>query len=54
MFELDSNTNVNKYLGNNPAESIEESKKIIEIIRKQYQENGIGGFAIILNKPMNS
>lgn len=50
MFELDSNPNVNKYLGNNPLKSIEESQKIIENIRKQYQENGIGRFAIILKE----
>jgi len=50
MFELDSNPNVNKYLGNNPVKSIEESKIIIENIHKQYQENGIGRFAVILKK----
>lgn len=50
MVELDNNPNVNKYLGNNPVKSIEESKKIIENVHKQYQENGIGRFAVILKE----
>jgi [ribosomal protein S5]-alanine N-acetyltransferase len=50
MFELDNNPNVHFYLGNNPVKSIQESKKYIENIRKQYQENGIGRFAVVLKE----
>lgn len=48
MFELDSNQNVHRYLGNNPVKSIEESREHISNIRQQYLENGIGRWAVIL------
>jgi len=47
MFELDNNVNVHKYLGNNPVQNLEKSKKIIEDIRGQYERNGIGRWAVI-------
>jgi len=47
MFELDSDPEVLIYLGNNPLTSIEQSKKIIENVHKQYEKNGIGRWAII-------
>jgi ribosomal-protein-alanine N-acetyltransferase len=47
MFELDSSLEVHKYLGNNPATTIAESKKNIGFIRSQYMEHGIGRFALI-------
>ena len=47
MFELDSNPEVHKYLGNNPVRNIEECRTTIELVRKQYIENGIGRFAMI-------
>ena len=50
MFVLDSNPNVNIYLGNNPVKSIEESKTLIEMIRNQYIQNGIGRFAVVLKE----
>jgi len=50
MFELDSNVNVNKYLGNNPVKSIEESQKLIENLRNQYIQNGIARFAVVLKE----
>ena len=42
MFAMDSNPNVHRYLGNKPVQSIEESKKVIEMVRQQYQDLGIG------------
>ncbi len=42
MFEMDSNPNVHKYLGRNPVKTKEDSRKIIESIRQQYVEKGIG------------
>lgn len=50
MFRLDSNANVHQFLGNNPVLSIEESQNYIASIRKQYQENGIGRYAVILKE----
>lgn len=47
MFELDSDKDVHKYLGNQPFTKIEESREIIEFIRKQYVDNGIGRWAMI-------
>jgi [ribosomal protein S5]-alanine N-acetyltransferase len=47
MFELDSNPEVQRYLGNKPIKSIEEARKSIEFIRQQYLENGIGRWAVI-------
>jgi RimJ/RimL family protein N-acetyltransferase len=50
MFRLDSSPNVVKYLGNNPVKSIEESVTLIEMIRNQYIQNGIGRFAVVLKE----
>ena len=47
MFELDSNPEVHKYLGNKPIKEKAESEKMIESVRKQYKERGIGRFAVI-------
>lgn len=47
MFNLDSNPDVNKYLGNKPVKTKDESKKIIESVIEQYQERGIGRWAAI-------
>lgn len=47
MFELDSNPNVHKYLGNKPIKTKAEAKKIIDNVKQQYIERGIGRFAVI-------
>ena len=47
MFELDSNPEVHKYLGNKPIKTIEESEKMIASIKQQYKERGIGRFAVV-------
>ena len=47
MFQLESDPLVQKYLGNNPVKTIEEAQAIIQHIRKQYRENGIGRWAVI-------
>lgn len=47
FFELDSNPEVHKYLGNNPVTTIEQSLNAIKGIRKQYVENGIGRWAVV-------
>lgn len=47
FFEMDSNPEVHKYLGNQPVKSIEQSKIMIKAIIEQYQSNGLGRLAII-------
>ncbi|WP_454047131.1 GNAT family N-acetyltransferase [Chryseobacterium sp. Marseille-Q8038] len=46
IFLLDSNPEVMKYLGE-PVTTVEESKEVIKMIQKQYEENGVGRLAII-------
>lgn len=50
MFEMDNNPSVHKYLWQNPTQTIEETIKIIEYVRKQYEDNNIGRFATILKE----
>ena len=50
MFELDSDPAVHKYLGGRPVRTKEQVEQIIEFVRKQYQENGIGRWAVIDKK----
>lgn len=47
FFDLDSDPEVHKYLGNQHIQTIQECEEVIQYIRKQYQENGIGRWAII-------
>lgn len=47
MFELDSDKEVHRYLGNRPVERIEQSRELIGLIREQYISNGIGRWAAI-------
>jgi ribosomal-protein-alanine N-acetyltransferase len=50
MFELDSNPEVHRFLGNKPVKGIEESRVYIDNVRTQYAENGIGRWAVILKE----
>ena len=50
MFELDSDPEVHKYLGNKPVKTKEESRRIIEGVLKQYEERGIGRWVAIEKK----
>ena len=47
MFDLDSDPEVHKYLGNKPVKNIEESQKYIDSLQQQYIERGIGRWAVI-------
>jgi ribosomal-protein-alanine N-acetyltransferase len=53
MFELDSDPEVHKYLGNKPITNIKQALNNIEFIRQQYQDNGIGRWAIIEKETNN-
>jgi RimJ/RimL family protein N-acetyltransferase len=47
MFELDSDPEVHKYLGNMPVKDIDQVREVIQFIRQQYIHNEIGRFAMI-------
>ena len=47
LFQLDSDPEVHRFLGNRPVKNIEQTREMIQFIRKQYIDNGIGRWAII-------
>jgi ribosomal-protein-alanine N-acetyltransferase len=47
LYLLDSDSEVHRYLGNNPINSVDESRNTIDFIRQQYINNGIGRWAVI-------
>ncbi len=47
LFLLDSDPEVMRYIGLKPVTTVEESREVIRKILKQYDENGIGRFAVI-------
>ncbi len=69
LFEMDSDPLVHLYIENNPVKSIDEIKKVIEMLKLQYKENGIARWAVVdkltnecigwsgmkfFNKPLNN
>jgi RimJ/RimL family protein N-acetyltransferase len=53
LFELDSDPEVQRYLGNKPITEKEQALKTIKYVQQQYVENGIGRWALI-EKSTNS
>ncbi|MDW5289626.1 GNAT family N-acetyltransferase [Formosa sp. PL04] len=53
MYELDSDPEVHKFLGNNPVTNKDQIIDVIKFIRQQYSDHGIGRWAII-NKETNA
>ncbi len=47
MFELDSDPLVHTYLGSKPVQTRENSAQMIEKVRQQYINQGIGRWAIV-------
>jgi ribosomal-protein-alanine N-acetyltransferase len=47
MFELDSDPEVHRYLGNKPTTDKAQIIEVINNVRKQYSDHGIGRWAII-------
>jgi len=47
LYELDSDPEVHRFLGNNPVQNIKQSKEIIKRIHQQYKDFGLGRWAII-------
>lgn len=52
MFELHSDPEVHKYLGNKTVTSKEQIIEIINFVRQQYADYGVGRWAM-LNKKTN-
>jgi RimJ/RimL family protein N-acetyltransferase len=50
MFALDSDPEVVKYVGIKPLTHIAETRKVIQMIRQQYLDYGIGRWAVILKE----
>ena len=50
MFELDSDPEVHRYLGNKPVTDKKKSAEIITFVRRQYETHGIGRWAVIDKK----
>jgi RimJ/RimL family protein N-acetyltransferase len=50
MFELDSDPEVHRYLGNKPVTDKKESEEMISFVRQQYETHGIGRWAVIDKK----
>jgi ribosomal-protein-alanine N-acetyltransferase len=50
LFELDADPAVHRYLGNNPVKNKSQILEVINFIRQQYIDNGIGRWAIIDKK----
>lgn len=47
LFEMDSDTEVHKYIENNPVNSKEQIMAVITMLNQQYDENGIARWAVI-------
>ncbi len=47
LFELDSDPEVHQYLGNNPVKNKDQIVDVIQHIRQQYIDNGIGRWAVV-------
>ncbi len=50
MFDMDSDPEVHRFLGNHPYTDIGQSRENIAFIRRQYAEHGIGRWAVVLKE----
>lgn len=47
MYAMDSDAEVHRYVGGKPTQHIEDEARVIEMVMKQYEELGIGRWAVI-------
>lgn len=47
LFEMDSDPEVHLYIENDPVKSIDQIRHVIEMVQKQYKENGIARWAVV-------
>ncbi len=50
MFELDSDPEVHRYLGNMPIKTLEQAQEGIDYLQQQYKERGIARWAVVLKE----
>ncbi|MCB9309475.1 MAG: GNAT family N-acetyltransferase [Lewinellaceae bacterium] len=50
FFELDSDPEVHRYLGNKPVTEKQQIIDVIHYVRRQYSEHGIGRWAVVLKE----
>ena len=48
MFELHSDPQVLRYVGEKPLKHVDQVREIIEDIRRQYKDFGVGRMAVLL------
>lgn len=47
LFEMDADPEVHLFLGNSPVKALEEITAVIQMLKKQYEENGIARWAVV-------
>jgi RimJ/RimL family protein N-acetyltransferase len=47
LFDLDSKAEVHRYIGTKPLTHVDQALNTVRILQKQYEENGIGRWAVI-------
>jgi len=47
IYQMDSDAEVHKFLGNRPISTLAEAQKYIDSVKEQYTANGIGRWAVV-------
>ena len=47
LFEMDSDPDVHQFIDQNPVKSIAEITEVINMLKLQYQENGVARWAVV-------
>ena len=47
LFEMDADPEVHLFIENNPLKSMTEITKVIQMLKKQYEDNGIARWAVV-------
>lgn len=47
LFEMDSDPEVHRYIENDPVKSKDQIAEVVEMLHRQYRENGIAHWAVI-------
>lgn len=47
LFEMDSDPEVHRFIENNPVRSKEQIEEVIDMLNRQYEENGIARWAVV-------
>ncbi len=47
LFEMDTDPEVHRYVGQRPLETLEECRTVLNYVRSQYVDNGIGRWSVL-------